>query len=621
MDKNMIKIDDFVRQRLSGGEEKERAGAWLQMRDLLDNKMPVRPAAGGYNWRRMLTAATGALLLASLTVGGYKMYTGFRPDNETSIAGNADASYEMPKEHVSFISDNNYNNNTTSQNENNEAIPSDDNKNINSNASESNVKGINHREDINHVITKSIDISNHLTDPKTKISRNNPNKNNTQARTNTTNNLNTEPSTYNSTNANSKALASGNTQTNSNNISANITGGNNNNNSSNGTTGELNNIAKTTPPAGDSKPAPVTQSASQLANPTVAIEKTAANGTKPVNQDNTATKGILILKDSMPKIAITEKVKVDPIRRTIVSSKDTTSVSKMVIEKPVVASNVVANTPNLNTSKPQTITAQANAGAIAKTENRTSSALKMRSQKSGTLIAERLKEMLIETQFRLGQVKFYTGITGGINNYMFGTNSMMGIQIGPRVTAVFDEKWSMFIEPKYMQRFNKNYVVKDNYWQVGEITGNEYKASEIEHFFKFSALHTIEMPIALRYQLFKQLHIFAGGNLVYNFKINAEEITRVSEERTYTGSSFGLPYQPSVHLDHFGSRFSAGYLLGLSYQVSPVFDIDARMTKNFWDNAAGSGPRKISDQLLYRPSLQLSIGYKFLQRNKIPPAK
>ena len=33
-----IKIDDFIRQRLAGGEENETPGAWIEMRDILDQK-------------------------------------------------------------------------------------------------------------------------------------------------------------------------------------------------------------------------------------------------------------------------------------------------------------------------------------------------------------------------------------------------------------------------------------------------------------------------------------------------------------------------------------------------------------------------------------------------------
>jgi len=83
MDKNMINIDDLVRQRLSGGEEEERAGAWLRMRELLDKEEPVRVAAG-YNWKRMLTYAGGLLLLATATIGGYQAYQSFSDNKQTA---------------------------------------------------------------------------------------------------------------------------------------------------------------------------------------------------------------------------------------------------------------------------------------------------------------------------------------------------------------------------------------------------------------------------------------------------------------------------------------------------------------------------------------------------------
>jgi hypothetical protein len=88
MDKNMISIDDLVRQRLGGGEENERAGAWLQMRDLLDKEMPqVRPAA--IFWRRTLSAVALLLLLATAGIGSYKIFNGTPGDGASaSVAGN-----------------------------------------------------------------------------------------------------------------------------------------------------------------------------------------------------------------------------------------------------------------------------------------------------------------------------------------------------------------------------------------------------------------------------------------------------------------------------------------------------------------------------------------------------
>ena len=73
MDKNMINIDEFVKQRLEGVEENERAGAWLNMRDLLDEKMPLSPVKGVFNWRKYLTATGGLLLLTLFSFGGYEL--------------------------------------------------------------------------------------------------------------------------------------------------------------------------------------------------------------------------------------------------------------------------------------------------------------------------------------------------------------------------------------------------------------------------------------------------------------------------------------------------------------------------------------------------------------------
>ena len=53
MDKNMINIDDLFKQRMTGAEETERPGSWLQMRELLEKEMPVTAPGAATNWRRM----------------------------------------------------------------------------------------------------------------------------------------------------------------------------------------------------------------------------------------------------------------------------------------------------------------------------------------------------------------------------------------------------------------------------------------------------------------------------------------------------------------------------------------------------------------------------------------
>src|ERR1700722_9998911 len=75
MDSNLINIDDLVRQRLSGGEERERSGAWLRMQELLEEENKRKPL--GY-WKNTMAYVGILLLLAAVTAGGYKASNAFR---------------------------------------------------------------------------------------------------------------------------------------------------------------------------------------------------------------------------------------------------------------------------------------------------------------------------------------------------------------------------------------------------------------------------------------------------------------------------------------------------------------------------------------------------------------
>lgn len=79
MDKNFIRIDDLVRQHLEGAEEKERGGAWLKMRDLLDQEMPQeKKRIGIIYWRRLFGVVAAASLIGTLAVGGYEFSTAYK---------------------------------------------------------------------------------------------------------------------------------------------------------------------------------------------------------------------------------------------------------------------------------------------------------------------------------------------------------------------------------------------------------------------------------------------------------------------------------------------------------------------------------------------------------------
>lgn len=75
MDNNLINIDDLVRQRLSGGEEAQRDGAWMRMAQLLEKEEDRKPVV--FFWRRLMGYSGVVLLLAGLSVGGYE-YNAYR---------------------------------------------------------------------------------------------------------------------------------------------------------------------------------------------------------------------------------------------------------------------------------------------------------------------------------------------------------------------------------------------------------------------------------------------------------------------------------------------------------------------------------------------------------------
>lgn len=75
MNKDMINIDDFVREKLGGQEERRDPAAWLKMKELLDKEMPERAVPLWFRLGKPAVFVGAALLLALLSVGGYKIMT------------------------------------------------------------------------------------------------------------------------------------------------------------------------------------------------------------------------------------------------------------------------------------------------------------------------------------------------------------------------------------------------------------------------------------------------------------------------------------------------------------------------------------------------------------------
>ena len=110
MDNRFVNIDDLVRQRLGGGEEQERSGAWMRMQELLEKEERRKPFGMLY-WKRAMSYVGVLLLLAAVSVGGYKMTTSLTgvagSGNGTTPAANSNSRTEVTVNAGNTDNDNN----------------------------------------------------------------------------------------------------------------------------------------------------------------------------------------------------------------------------------------------------------------------------------------------------------------------------------------------------------------------------------------------------------------------------------------------------------------------------------------------------------------------------------
>lgn len=621
MDKNMINIDDLVRQRLSGGEEQERGGAWMNMREMLDREMPVRVPIQGYNWRRMLAAATGLVLLASLTAGSYHFYnTRFHNDNAALANGNADkstpasgamqhmsdrAAAEKP---VSEIASGNTADAAGIKAVNAvfapEAYHQPDNNtirtHINHQPSVQPLKPISHtREQLHanpvgalpHSALDQIDVKDFAKSGIEDLSK-------------------VEAADKNASEAGKPA--------------ANVTP-----KELAGTTSGNVPAAKSAPGSAETAKTKPAGNAANQANghnsPELALDRPRASSADTRKRESATTP----LKDTMEQMTIHQRMVINPITRRSKLFMDTISIESIAVDKK--ALNDLAKQTNVVADNVQNRELMPAASLAMKQQNADASylvplaSMKVRTQKTNAWNARSFNDVVRDVKFNLSQVRFYPGIILGFNSSVIGSNSINGLHLGITGTFTFGEHWNMMAELKYMHRFNGGSSIHDNYNVVTDsvVVNNQktYLQNKVEHFFKFSTMQSIEMPIALRYAA-GRVNLFGGVNMAYNFRVNVEEVERVYDSSSVvSGSAVNLSSQPGIRMDDFKTRFSVGYLLGIGYQISPSVQLDLRATQNLWDNAGGNGASSVSRQLYRAPSFQFSLGYRFSQRNRIPKAK
>jgi hypothetical protein len=624
MDKNMISIDDLLKQRLSNGEEKEREGAWSNMSSLLDKEMPVRTPVAVFNWRRVITVVTGAALLAAVSVGGYEMVTSFRANNAAeiiaanntgNIPGNNNTSTSNSKSTSTITSSNasdNLNNNGNDGTDANIAATANEDKS----SSTTNEKATDNKKVINKSVTAD-----------TKIATGSKNNSKDLAATDTKLGSKSIMPSSGSVKTKIPTSKSGNglNINDKESITAPAASGNNANATANNSQSK---------PVND-KPAPAANTAGvntkqagtgndDLTNnnnkggvkpPAKPADKNngLANTSEPTNDLNPDAKREKQFKDSINMIATKEKYSVKEGWKL-----DTIEKGKMA------RFDVVPVNPSDAKLINDIIPGASIAGENIKMEPLEKN--KISAKKTGNNYgngASRFEEMVKATKFNMSKITFHSGVMGGINSSIAKSNSTAGFQLGLFGVANISEHVSIFSEIKYAQRWGGSNVVSDNYnsnkQEIPTSAGYILHTwDSVEHSFKYPSLNSIHLPVAVRYAV-KRISLFCGADFGYNFSVNAEEIEQsngIKVSQVTPLSAEGLRYDytktgPSITYKDFSSRIDLGGMVGVSYSLTPSTMIDLRVVQSMWNNAKTSGEITVYEELYNNPSVQFNISYRF----------
>lgn len=631
MDKNMINIDDLFKQRLAGGEEKEPAGAWLRMQDLLDKDMPERVAVG-YNWRRMFGYLTGLLLLSAASVGGYMMYTAHQQADPNAVASVSKISGVLGSSGMS----------TTQQSHDIVSANQIETNSTGNTAANSNTVNNNTPSNHNHKLLAST-IAASKKHTAINIGNNNvattvqPVKTNGEA---------THEKLVASNYGFSKANKSQSTSIikPNNNIPENVKAAQKHVDAKQASSNVVStsehkkidgesvnhNIAAT-------ENAPVKHSAKAVAAENKIIPASGVSSVNNTPASSKASENKTLAKNSgMPGNSNVKKARVTKDSINMITTKQSYArrgVMKVdTIEKGKVAHEMLV-TEEPNKQQPANdIVPAANANIKSNKENSISLAsnIKASSRKGSGYNESRFEEMVKNVKPDFSHVTFYPGIIGGINTSIGKSNPISGFQLGVTGSLNLSSNWSLFAEFKYMQNFNMNgSVIKDNYNNNLNLalSGGQAKYSwdSIGHSYSYTTLSSLHLPVGVRYTM-GQLAVFCGADFAYNFAIvNSDEtsITRHVSQVTNTSQPFSYNYDkqtPKIAASDLNARFGVGAVLGIGYYINPSTFIDMRMVDNLWDNTKTNGAFMVSEQIYNRPTLQLNISYRFSKNKYRQPA-
>ncbi|MBA3829156.1 MAG: hypothetical protein H0X33_09490 [Taibaiella sp.] len=632
----MTNIDDLFRQRLGGGEEKERSGAWSRMKALLDEQ-EGKKIPGGISWRRMMGYLTGLVILGGVSVGGYEM---LNAEHTTSSPGNMAVASNNGSGVAGSAGITHIGSNSSQTPSSSPAVVSSITSVVEKHLAntDNNLAPVHHNKKSSSTLLASNTLVTRTRGSKT-ITPLNEDKEATKEFTdqnagtkNTTVNIATNNSTSTSVKNTHNTKDAGNKDMLTNNQAATTVNNREDKNLNKVQSTSSSALSENTYGSGTSSLTPLKPDNSKTGN------------LVSVKEDNTRNdKKSLANKDSIQQYTVAEHLTYDADNRRHAYEADTVSKGKVPNyladntkktgnlpdnTNMRLANSVSSNNTELVKASPM-LNAAKNDNSTAAKDDKTNAWKSAKGHHTNGWDWANISQKIKDFEYNIGTVKVYPGLIGGVNATFFGPVTGGGFHLGGTAEFEISDAFSIIAELKYFQRFT-NGVFNDNYnqWTAtpdGTGTGNYLHRDTFQHYFNYSNLHSLELPISLRYKI-GNFYVFGGVDLIYNFGLTPEEINRqinLVEPATHVPSSFNWQAQyasgPKVSATDFSSIFGLGYLLGLSYEFTPSILVDMRATQMVWDNTKTQGAKQISTTLYQSPSMQLSIIYRLNHKKQILP--
>ena len=601
----MIKIDDLLKQRLGDAEERERAGAWTNMRDLLDQQMPVA-AGASTNWRRMLAYVAGILVLATATVGGYQAVNSFSGNNGTEkMAMNSSRSTDTYSGIIANAINNLPDGATATTADKEQASNVEQHapvqKTVVNNSSAAKAAT---------TVATNKPLSASKAQPESIIqssgSTNKPAKNSMPIA------ATTPQKTKDNAPAKAAQTASEQNDNVASNNSVNNTIDNSQNNQPQNNSNDPNKISREKDELGQMGTADQQLLAkNDIEEPEFEVERRPYKKYEVkgrVNENGEYEKDTFNISDE-EKVDLVVKNESKPVPADMndeaTSSEEDNNGSSILPSSPAQPSSLADN----------------NSTAGENNGNVNSKAGKNRYRNP-----KRFEEMVQGAKVRLGRMKFYPGIIAGANTAFSKTN-ISGFQVGLASKLTIDERWGILTEAKYVYRFNGRERLQDDYItnvKNAAIGGQSVITYDsVEHYYNFNNYSSVELPIALSYNFNKRIYAFGGVNLTYNFKINnLQEVELIhTQEAGATSTNVNIAAtDKSILLSDFKPSFGVGYVGGIGWQPTNKFSFDLRLTQPILMKNNTLGQEQISDRLYKMPNMQLNMTFR-LGGNKFKPYK